>query len=81
MPRFSRGSGPCCASRPSRRVQDQARELADWNRLLEHRVTEQVEQIGRMERLSIRRRRRSPISSSPTMPAEILSRVTGATSR
>jgi adenylate cyclase len=33
------------------RVQDQARELADWNRLLEHRVAEQVEQIGRMERL------------------------------
>jgi adenylate cyclase len=33
------------------RVQDQARELADWNRLLEDRVAEQVEQIGRMERL------------------------------
>ena len=32
-------------------VQDQARELAAWNRLLEQRVTEQVEQIGRMERL------------------------------
>ena len=32
-------------------VQDQARELADWNRLLERRVAEQVEQIGRMERL------------------------------
>ena len=32
-------------------VQDQARELAEWNRLLEHRVTEQVEQIRRMERL------------------------------
>ena len=32
-------------------MQDQARELADWNRLLERRVAEQVEQIGRMERL------------------------------
>ena len=32
-------------------VQDQARELADWNQMLEQRVTEQVEQIGRMERL------------------------------
>ena len=32
-------------------VQDQARELAEWNRLLEQRVAEQVEQIARMERL------------------------------
>ncbi len=32
-------------------VQDQARELAAWNQLLERRVAEQVEQIGRMERL------------------------------
>jgi class 3 adenylate cyclase/CheY-like chemotaxis protein len=32
-------------------VQDQARELATWNQLLERRVAEQVEQIGRMERL------------------------------
>ncbi|WP_262269417.1 adenylate/guanylate cyclase domain-containing protein [Microvirga yunnanensis] len=32
-------------------VQDQARELAAWNQRLEQRVTEQVEQIGRMERL------------------------------
>jgi adenylate cyclase len=32
-------------------VQDQARELVEWNRLLEGRVAEQVEQIGRMERL------------------------------
>jgi adenylate cyclase len=32
-------------------VQDQARELAEWNRLLQRRVAEQVEQIGRMERL------------------------------
>jgi class 3 adenylate cyclase/CheY-like chemotaxis protein len=32
-------------------VQDQARELAAWNRLLGQRVAEQVEQIGRMERL------------------------------
>lgn len=32
-------------------VQDQARELADWNRLLERRVADQVEQIGRMDRL------------------------------
>jgi class 3 adenylate cyclase/CheY-like chemotaxis protein len=32
-------------------VQDQARELAEWNRLLEWRVAEQVEQIGRMDRL------------------------------
>src|SRR5918993_2887766 len=32
-------------------VQDQARELVAWNQLLERRVAEQVEQIGRMERL------------------------------
>ena len=32
-------------------VQGQARELADWNRLLEQRVIDQVEQIGRMDRL------------------------------
>jgi adenylate cyclase len=32
-------------------VQDQARELAGWNRLLERRVAEQVEQIARMGRL------------------------------
>ena len=32
-------------------VQDQARRLAEWNRMLEQRVTEQVEQIARMERL------------------------------
>jgi adenylate cyclase len=32
-------------------VQDQARELAEWNRLLEQRVAEQVEQIARMGRL------------------------------
>jgi adenylate cyclase len=32
-------------------VQDQAKELADWNRLLERRVSDQVEQIGRMDRL------------------------------
>jgi len=32
-------------------VQDQAKELADWNYLLERRVAKQVEQIGRMERL------------------------------
>jgi class 3 adenylate cyclase len=32
-------------------VQDQARELSDWNRLLERRVSDQVEQIGRMDRL------------------------------
>ena len=32
-------------------VQDQARRLAEWNRLLEQRVTEQVDQIARMERL------------------------------
>ena len=32
-------------------VQDQARKLAEWNRTLEQRVTEQVEQIARMDRL------------------------------
>jgi adenylate cyclase len=32
-------------------VQAQAKELADWNRLLERRVSDQVEQIGRMDRL------------------------------
>jgi adenylate cyclase len=32
-------------------VQDQARELAEWNRMLEQRVDEQVEHIARMERL------------------------------
>ncbi|MET0530076.1 MAG: response regulator, partial [Microvirga sp.] len=32
-------------------VQDQARRLADWNQMLEQRVTEQVEQIARMDRL------------------------------
>jgi adenylate cyclase len=32
-------------------VQDQARELAEWNRMLEQRVAEQVEQIARMGRL------------------------------
>ena len=32
-------------------VQDQAKQLSEWNRLLEHRVEEQVEQIARMERL------------------------------
>jgi adenylate cyclase len=32
-------------------VQDQAQQLSEWNRLLEHRVADQVEQIGRMERL------------------------------
>jgi len=32
-------------------VQDQARELAEWNRMLEGRVADQVEKIARMERL------------------------------
>jgi class 3 adenylate cyclase/CheY-like chemotaxis protein len=32
-------------------VQNQARELAEWNRMLEQRVIEQVEQIARMGRL------------------------------
>src|SRR5215208_6731078 len=32
-------------------VQDQARKLAEWNRMLEQRVAEQVEHITRMERL------------------------------
>ncbi|GEO18438.1 adenylate/guanylate cyclase domain-containing protein [Microvirga aerophila] len=32
-------------------VQSQARELAEWNRMLEQRVAEQVEQIARMGRL------------------------------
>ncbi|MBO1909450.1 response regulator [Microvirga sp. 3-52] len=32
-------------------VLDQARELAEWNQMLEQRVAEQVEQIGRMGRL------------------------------
>jgi hypothetical protein len=30
---------------------EQARELSDWNRTLEHRVAAQVQQIERMERL------------------------------
>lgn len=33
------------------RSQAQAEELADWNRTLEQRVAEQVEQLGRLERL------------------------------
>jgi transcriptional regulator with GAF, ATPase, and Fis domain len=36
----------------SRQVEEQAEQLADWNRTLETRVAEQVDQIGRMSKLT-----------------------------
>jgi adenylate cyclase len=36
----------------SRQVEDQAAQLAEWNRTLETRVTEQVSQLGRMSKLT-----------------------------
>jgi class 3 adenylate cyclase len=36
----------------SRKVEEQAAQLAEWNRTLETRVTEQVAQIGRMSKLT-----------------------------
>jgi class 3 adenylate cyclase len=36
----------------SRQVEEQAAQLAEWNRTLETRVTEQVAQIGRMSKLT-----------------------------
>lgn len=36
----------------SRKVEEQAAELAEWNRSLEQRVAQQVAQIGRMSRLT-----------------------------
>ncbi len=44
-------------------IQGQAAELAEWNRTLEARVTEQVEEVERLSRLRRFLSPRSPISS------------------
>jgi class 3 adenylate cyclase len=51
----------------SRKVEEQAAELAVWNRTLETRVAEQVEQLGRMSKLT---RFLSPKISSLIMSGE-----------
>ena len=52
----------------NRQVEEQSAELAEWNRTLEFRVTEQVEQLGRMSKLT---RFLSPKISSLIMSGEV----------
>ena len=60
-------------------VQEQAAQLAEWNRTLERRVAEQLAELERMGRSSASSRPRSPSSSSPA-GLSICSTATGATS-